>query len=197
MYHNALREKTENLDKKCIFCRVVHDGSRGKDVVMKKYKKRAEANDPFGLSQVAQDHYKKGEFKSALKMNEMAAALGDADAQFELAKMYRKGQGVEQNNEMEKFYLVRAAVAGHPHARFNLGIYEYRNYMFDRAAKHLIIAANQGLDPAIPALKNGYTNGWVSKEDFAAALRAHKAAVDETKSPQREEAENIMRKMRK
>ena len=29
----------------------------------------------------------------------------------------------------------------------------------------------------------------ISKEDFAAALRAHQAAVDATKSPQREEAE--------
>ncbi len=31
--------------------------------------------------------------------------------------------------------------------------------------------------------------GLVSKEEFAAALRAHQAAVDATKSPQREEAE--------
>jgi len=29
----------------------------------------------------------------------------------------------------------------------------------------------------------------VSKEDYAAALRAHQAAVDETKTPQRDEAE--------
>ena len=31
--------------------------------------------------------------------------------------------------------------------------------------------------------------GLVNKDDFAAALRAHQAAVDATKSPQREAAE--------
>ena len=30
--------------------------------------------------------------------------------------------------------------------------------------------------------------GYVSKDDFAVALRGHQAAVDATKSPQREEA---------
>jgi formylmethanofuran:tetrahydromethanopterin formyltransferase len=55
--------------------------------------------------------------------------------------------------------------------------------------KHFIIAANLGYDDSIKGLKEYYTNGQVSKEDFAAALRAHKAAVDATKSPQREGGE--------
>ena len=38
-------------------------------------------------------------------------------------------------------------------------------------------------------VKNGYAEGYVSNEDFAAALRAHQAAIDATKSPQREAAE--------
>jgi len=39
-----------------------------------------------------------------------------------------------------------------------------------------------------PQLKTCYAAGKVSKEDFTAALRAHQAAVDATKSPQREAA---------
>ena len=39
-------------------------------------------------------------------------------------------------------------------------------------------------------LKIAYREGLVSKEDFASALRAQKAAVDATKSPQREEIAN-------
>ena len=35
--------------------------------------------------------------------------------------------------------------------------------------------------------------GFVSKEDLAAALRAHKAAVDATKSPLRDVAEEFYR----
>eukprot|EP00984_Skeletonema_dohrnii_P022749 scaffold11856_cov96-Skeletonema_dohrnii-CCMP3373.AAC.1 len=55
--------------------------------------------------------------------------------------------------------------------------------------KHWIIAAALGHDGSLDALKDRYKDGLVSKEDFAAALRAHQAAVDATKSPQREEAE--------
>ena len=59
----------------------------------------------------------------------------------------------------------------------------------DRAVKHLIIAANLGYDRSIRGLKEFYKEGLVRKEDFAAALRAYQAAVDATKSLQREEAE--------
>jgi hypothetical protein len=41
---------------------------------------------------------------------------------------------------------------------------------------------------SIQSLKKRYGCGDVSKEAFAAALRAHQAVVDATKSPQREAA---------
>ena len=44
---------------------------------------------------------------------------------------------------------------------------------------------------ALKMLQVCYRKGSVSKEDCAAALRAHQAAVDATKSPQRETAEAI------
>ena len=56
----------------------------------------------------------------------------------------------------------------------------------ERALKHWIIAANLGLDEAVNMLKIGYMKGILSKEDYAAVLREHKAAVDAMKSPQRE-----------
>jgi len=43
--------------------------------------------------------------------------------------------------------------------------------------KHFIIAANLAYDISMPQLKECYTNGVVSKEDFAAALRAHQALL--------------------
>jgi TPR repeat protein len=58
----------------------------------------------------------------------------------------------------------------------------------DRAIKHFIIAANHGHNESLVVLKNFYAKGHVSKDAFAAALRAHQAAVDATKSPQREMA---------
>ena len=59
----------------------------------------------------------------------------------------------------------------------------------DRAIKHWVIAANMGDDNSLEALKRSYREGLVSKDTLASALRAHQAAIDATKSPQREEAE--------
>jgi hypothetical protein len=60
------------------------------------------------------------------------------------------------------------------------------NGRIKRAGKHFIIAANLGYDDSLKKLRECYAMGVVQKEDFAAALRAHQAAVDATKSPQRE-----------
>ena len=64
-----------------------------------------------------------------------------------------------------------------------------------RAVKHWMIAAKLGHDDSLYALKEGYKKGDVSKEDFAAALRGHQAAVDATKSPQREKEEAFLQKV--
>jgi hypothetical protein len=55
--------------------------------------------------------------------------------------------------------------------------------------KHWIIAASQGDDLSIKLLLKKFRRGIVSKDDLAAALRAHHVAVEATKSPQREAAE--------
>jgi hypothetical protein len=57
--------------------------------------------------------------------------------------------------------------------------------------KHLIIASNLGFKRLMKALWTFYAEGDVSKDDLSATLRAHQAAVDATKSPQREEAEKV------
>ena len=60
--------------------------------------------------------------------------------------------------------------------------------------KHFIIAANLGLEASLDTLRRLYAIGKVSKEDYAAALRAYQAAVDATKSQQREEAKAFVRR---
>ena len=92
------------------------------------------------------------------------------------------------------FHLEEAAILGHPEARFHLGGHEEKSRRVERgrihrAVKHWIIAATLGLDRAIQVLKECYKEGYVSKEDFAAALRAHHVAANALKSSQREEAE--------
>lgn len=88
-----------------------------------------------------------------------------------------------------------AAIGGHAWARHNLGYEEWENGRIERAVKHFIIAANLGNDKSIEILKKSYVEGLVTKDHFAAALRAHQAAVN-AKSPQREAAEEKRQKWR-
>ena len=87
-----------------------------------------------------------------------------------------------------------AAIGGHPIARFNLGIHEYNNGNVERAVKHWSIAATQGDDESIKALMEMFKGGFVSKEELAAALRAHKAAADEIDSAERVKAEEFFQR---
>ena len=110
------------------------------------------------------------------------------------------------------YHLEEAAIGGHPFARHNLGVHEWRNNNHDRAVKHWIIAANQGNNNSIKILAKAFKNQeafkkkLVSKEDLAAfqpkcelinkdvladTLRAHKAAVDATKSKHRDFAAEL------
>ena len=124
----------------------------------------------------------------------LAAELGDIEAHFKLALLYLDGEGVEKDNWKGVYHAEEAAIGGHPEARCALGFNELGNAnieiaCFDRAVKHFVIAATQGEDKAIKTLLEMFRSGIFSKDDLEAALRAHKAAVDATKSPQRKEAD--------
>ncbi len=117
-----------------------------------------------------------------------AAGLGDIEAHYNLSVAYHLGKGVEEDEKKEEYHLEIAAIGGHPEARYNLGCYEGRNGRHERAMQHFIIAAKLGDDRALEAVKRGFAVGFVSKDDYEAALRGHQAAIDATKSEQREEA---------
>jgi len=118
-----------------------------------------------------------------------AAELGYAGAHHNLSVMYEMGQGVVENEKKMVYHLEEAAIGGNPYARHNLANVEGKSGRHERAMKHDIIAANLGHDNSLENVREGFKGGFVSKEDFAAALRGHQAAVDATKSAQREEAE--------
>ncbi len=132
-----------------------------------------------------------GDYKKALEYLTKAAELGNAEAHYNLSIMYYEGGGAKKDTEKEIYHLEQAAIGGHPNARNNLGCVEADNGNFDRAVNHLSIAANHGHHHSLKLLRQLYANGHASKEDYAAALRAYQAAVDATKSSEREEAERF------
>ena len=158
--------------------------------------KRTEANDPVALRVMGKEKLREGDYTSAFELTKKAAGLGDIDAHYNLACSYEEGEGVEKNMKKAWYHLEEAAIGGHAKARLKLGLYEGENLRFQRGVKHTIIAANLGCDEAIYALRElyelpTYSTGIVSKEDLDAAIRAHKAALDATKSRQRELAEEF------
>ena len=183
-YANEIREGRERIESKCIFCR--RPFSESENVIKKKLKKRIEVDDPLANSIMGNLYEKKGEYEEAVKYYSRASELGDADAHDNLAKLYKKGLGVEVNGEMRLFHLEEASILGHPHARYALGVEEALIDDYDRAVKHWIISSNLGHDESLEALKMCYNAEYVSKDDFAAALRGHHAAVTAAKSADRE-----------
>ena len=187
---NQKRQFEGRLQPSCPFCRKAVPETV--EEINEQFMKRVEANDPVAMCQMGGKRYNAGDWKSAFEYWSKAAALGDVQAHYQLSISYLDGQGVEKDEKRELHHAEEAAIGGHPLARHNLGCLEGKRGRMDRAAKHFIIAAKLGCDKSLENVKNLYKAGHVSKEDFAAALRGHQAAVDATKSPQREQADGYM-----
>jgi len=187
---NKMREIEGKLSFKCPFCRRPVPREKRFD---KQGLKRIEANDPVSMREEGNAQYHKGCYFRAFGYLMKAAKLGDTEAHYQLAHLYHNGHGVEMDEGMETYHLEEAAIGGHPFARHNLGCHEWNNDNNERAVKHWIIAAKLGDDNSIKPLMDAFKIGLISKEEFAATLRANQAAVDATKSPQREAAEEFYR----
>eukprot|EP00984_Skeletonema_dohrnii_P018061 scaffold8348_cov78-Skeletonema_dohrnii-CCMP3373.AAC.1 len=186
-YANQKREIQGKLQHTCPFCREpLPTTDEGCD---KQRMKRIEANDPAAMYQEGVKQDGKGDYSSAFEYYTKAAQLGDAEAHYQLSILYHHGHGIEKDLGKATHHREEAAIGGHPSARYNLGVLEWNNNNAERAVKHFIIAATQGHDKSIKYLMEIFKGGLVSKDELAAALRAHQAAVDATKSPQRKAAE--------
>eukprot|EP00984_Skeletonema_dohrnii_P004453 scaffold1583_cov123-Skeletonema_dohrnii-CCMP3373.AAC.3 len=178
---NDLRIEEGSLEHKCSFCRKPTPISEGE--CDKQRMKRVEANDPVAMRREGVKQNKKGVYRHAFEYFKKAAELGDVDAHYRLSLMYYYGHGVEKDRGKEMYHSKEAAIDGHPKARNNLGCHECDNGNTEKAVKHWIIAASQGHDESIKTLMRAFKSGMVGKNELAAALRAHQAAVDATKSP--------------
>ena len=196
-YANILRQLGLLKPQKpsCAFCREPLPDSDEEAIAMAM--KRVEKNDPVAMRYLGGMRRKEGDYKSAFEYRTKAAELGDAHAHYCLSVMYDLGLGVEKDEKKKVYHLEEAAIGGHVSARHNLGCHEEINGRIDRAVKHWIIAANMGLEGSMKALWEYHAKGFVKKEDLTATLRTHQTAVNATKSPQREEAEEFLKRIQR
>ncbi len=137
---------------------------------------------------IGAEQHEKGNYSEAVDYYTKAIELDNVEAHFNLSRLLLQNweDDVENTGKKIAYHLEEAAICGHPDARYILGCNEWIKGNYKRAMKHLIIGATQGHDDSIKELTTAFKEGFMEKEDLEAALRAHKAAVDATKSPQRE-----------
>ena len=186
-YANKKRENEAGLEPRCAYCR--EPAQKSDEEIDKNIMKRIKKNCPAAMVEMGKERYHEGDYETALKYLTKAAESGNAEAHYALSVMYREGEGVEKDEKKKIYHLEEAAIAGHPIAIHNLGCDEGNNGNFERARKHWIIAANLGYDDSLKCIRTLYADGHASKEDYADALRACQAAVEATKSAEREKAE--------
>ena len=177
--------------KTCPFCRepLGNDEEWEKRLMI-----RIKAGDPAALSEMGTKRVNEGDYDTAFEYWTKAAELGDAESHYQLSHLYMSGEGVEKDEEKELYHLEKAAIGGHPDARYNLGCYEGRNGNIERAVKHFIIAATLGFEMSMKMLWAEFRDGNITKEDLDTTLRKHQAAIDEMRSPEREAAEVLRQK---
>jgi len=120
---NILREEDKKLQHACPFCRkpVPSTLEQGDKQTMK----RVAANDPVAMRRKGIQQHEKGDYRSAFEYHIKAAELGDdADAKYELARLYASAKGVEKDEGKAMHFLGEAAIGGHPSARRALGLIE-------------------------------------------------------------------------
>lgn len=135
-----------------------------------------------GLMGLPQDYQK------ACELNLKVGELGCADGYLLLGDFYSRGNGVEVDMKKAKHYYGLAAMGGHINARFNLGVIEGHAGNVDRAVKHWKIAARAGHEDSLDAVKEGFMNAAVTKEEYANTLRAYQKSQDDMKSDERDKA---------
>jgi hypothetical protein len=188
-YANKKREFDQGLEHRCAFCR--HPSAKSQEEHCKNIMERVKKNDPVAMIQMGKNHYHEGDFGKAVEYYTKASELGGVSGHCCLGNMYYFGDGVEKDEKKAVYHWEQAAIGGHHVARASLADFEMENDRPKRAVKHYIINANLGDDPSLKCIKDLFIQGIVSKEEYAAALRAHQAAVDATKSSEREKQEEL------
>jgi len=185
-------DKGNEVDnQKCAFCRTSHPITE--EEATEREKKRADLDDPIaifnrgnyyyqGMNGFTRDHTK------ALELWHRAAELGYALAHCSIGYSYDYGDCGEVDKKKAKHYYELAAMMGGVTARRNLGNIEVAEDNIDRAIKHYTIAIRSGCTISLEEIKELYSNGHATKEDYTKALRLYQEYLGEIKSSQRDKA---------
>ena len=176
----------------CPFCRTTQPTDDAATLAM--IQKRVSKGDANAIYRLG-GHYwfgQKGLVKDICRAIELwteAAELGSLEAHYQLGAAYYYGKDVAEDKPRGIHYWQQAAMKGQVESRFNLGVAEYHNGNYELVVQHLVISAKMGDQHSLDAIREMFKGGRATKAQYAEALRGYQDAVEEMKSPQREEAE--------
>ncbi|EJK47349.1 hypothetical protein THAOC_33934, partial [Thalassiosira oceanica] len=191
----VLASAKRGMGNMCAFCRTATpDDDQARLTLVRK---RVHAKDPVATEFLAHAYYDgnnglQQDIPRAIELWTEAANLGDLDAHYRLGYIYDEGDGVEKDVARGIRHWQQAAIKGHPGSRHALvGSHEYTNENHELAVRHLMISAKMGYQESLNAIKLVFMKGHASKPQYAEALKGYQTALEETKSPQREEAKTV------
>ena len=179
------------VERTCPFCRTPTPKSTEESI--EREKKRAEANDAVAIFNQG-NYYRDGrngypqDADKAFEFYHRAAELGCSEAYCNIGVFYYYGGSVEVDLKKAVHYYELAAIGGGVTARYNLGYLEEVAGNMDRAVKHYIIAVRNGYADSLDCIKQMYSIGFATKEDYTKALHSYQEYLDEIKSDKRDEA---------
>ena len=127
------------------------------------------------IHQEALSAAKKGDYGVAYRKWLSLAKNGNTDAQYNIATMYVRGDGLQKNNKLSLYWFLQAAKRGHVESQFMLGKIYYdgisvrRSYTKSFAWLHK--AAKQGHSKARNNLALMYYHGRGVKKDLGKAFK--------------------------
>lgn len=181
----------KNAYQPCPFCR--EESTTNYPDAIKLMEGRMKLNDA-GAFYTLGSKYKDGvhgiqrDYKKAFQLMSRAAELGSTDALYHVGFMLFMGQGVKKNERKAIQTFEIGAMRGCENARFNLAGFEPNK---QKANKHLMIAARQGVDDAMNLVKQEYNAKRISKDDFEYTKSKYEEMVESLKSEQRDNAVSI------
>ncbi|EJK73003.1 hypothetical protein THAOC_05403, partial [Thalassiosira oceanica] len=178
----------------CPFCRTPHP--RDDESNLARIQKRVNKGDAEAICFLGGAYYggELGLVKNVPRAIELwteAAELGSLGAHYQLGVAYYTGVVVEEDRPIGINHWQQAAMKGHVKSRYNLGIIECENGNCELAVQHYMISAKMGDQRSLNAIKDMFKDGDATKAQYTEALLGYRDAVEEMKSPQREEAKRL------
>jgi len=164
----------------CPFCRA-KEPYNNTEILKRLYKQIEKHNDPTAMNVVGWWSMKgieglRQNLKKAEELFKRSFDLGNIDVAYLLKQLYHK---YIPDEVLVMKYLEEGTRRGNACCMVDLANHTLQSGNVEEATRLVVMAARLGLDLAMNKLMVYYRNGWLSKEDLATTLRAHKAANDE------------------